>query len=62
MNYPIIEVEWVDATSTADWTNVKELEVHNCKTCGYLVSETSDFLGIASAVSGDQANAVICVP
>ena len=63
--YPIVIIEWQDASATAEWTEVadhQKIGVESVFSCGYLIRETKDVYCVAAAVSGTQANAVISIP
>ena len=66
-SYPVVlEVKWFDATSTDDWTDVKEIiqECHLIRSVGILVTESKDMITLTlnHDMSGDSMSQFIHIP
>lgn len=61
-----VYLEWEDSESLSSWKYVDELpiDVHICRSLGWIIKETKDVLVIASSVSsgGDQCTGAIGIP
>ena len=55
MKYKRITVEWLDACSTDEWTEIKDVDGTPKKvyTSGWLVKEDKDYLSVAGTISDD---------
>lgn len=64
MKQPILFVEWLDASSTDPWTDIKDLEgTVKCVSIGFVVKRTKDYISLASTWDGgDQACTIIHIP
>jgi len=63
INTTAIEIiKWNDAQSDADWDEIKEPELAECTTVGFLVSENKKAVCIASTYSEPFFNAKINIP
>ena len=64
MNYPLVELEWVDSATLAGWRAVStEHPVVSCFTAGYLVSEHDDRYVVAAAIDGEgECASVMVIP
>lgn len=51
----LIEIEWVDSTSSTGWEHDTDLELSTCKTVGYMTRKTKDKIVLAQSVS-DSGN------
>jgi len=55
MNYPIVEVEWLDASSTeeVDKEDLKEMKTVTFKTVGYLIEDNKRYIKTCVGMSTD---------
>jgi len=65
----MLEVTWIDAMASAEWTDVESLKKKEpdllCKTVGYFLYQTDAYVCLAAtlgAVKGDEANGVMYIP
>ena len=64
MKQEVMFVEWLDASSTDPWTDIKDLEgTVRCCSVGFVVKRTKDYISLASTWEGtEQACVVIHIP
>lgn len=59
MNYPIVEIEWLDIITQSGWSVMKdvlEAEPIQCKTIGYLVAERETHITVAHSLQPDSSD------
>ena len=60
MNYPIIEVFWLDANCSEGWQSIEDVDYKNLselldkKSVGYLLKKTDKFISIAQSYDSDK--------
>lgn len=64
MKKDILFVEWLDASSTDPWTDIKDIfGTVKCVSIGFVVKRTKDYISLASTWDGgEQACVVIHIP
>ena len=58
---PIIKITWIDAQADAGWDEPK-VDIAQCVTVGFLVSETDEAICVAGTVSDHECNNRISIP
>ena len=58
----VILVEWIDAVCSSGWEIDSKPELHPCTTLGYLITEDTDAIVIASTLSLGSNNARMIIP
>lgn len=59
MNYPIIEIEWLDIITQSGWNTLQdviEAEPIKCKTIGYLRHDVDTHITVAHSIQGDASD------
>ena len=67
LNFDIEYLEWFDATSVDEWTDVYEImekPAHTIKTCGYVINEDADTITMALNYDpeGEVVSCVMYIP
>jgi hypothetical protein len=64
--YPLVCIDWKDATTHNDWLDIKDLQkevgVYTTLTVGFLLKEDDEAFYIASTYFEDMCNAQITIP
>jgi len=64
--YPLVIIEWMDAQSDSDWTDMEKVgcELATIQTVGFIVSETRQGLAVASSLdtTNGAASMVMVIP
>lgn len=56
VNYPLVEVTWVDSSSTSGWQHEISVEPLTCYSAGYLIHRSRKSLVIAQNRGGENCN------
>lgn len=63
MKYPIVIVEWEDATNVAEWTDIETAKKwegfefdYNCTSVGYMIYNGEDCVILAARATGEFRN------
>lgn len=66
MNYPLVQITWIDSTNKAGWVSIdevaEELTGPDCVSVGFLLEEDDFFVYLASTVSGYGCLSPISIP
>ena len=64
MRYPLVHIEWDDASADNKWVSVDDIEIDDgtVTTIGFLVKETDKHIVIASTCWGSDVNAMMQIP
>lgn len=65
MDFPIVWIEWHDATSPTGWQTMAEAQAlapEHVITVGFLISQNKDKVTIAASLSGNECGEIIVIP
>lgn len=64
-NFPLVEVEWLDAMSVdawTDYTDTAEFRPATCRTVGYQIIYSDTFMSLAGTINDGDACCVMTIP